>query len=716
MWRRTCVSLCVVGVVGLAAVDVMAQPAAVTGVVVDRSGSAVTGATVEAPASGTSTLTDAEGTFVLLVVPPAQVVVRKPSFREARHTVARGDDHLRVVLDVEASGELVHVVSPIVEAASFDTFGSSRTVVSADQIESLNAVDLASALRRTPGVTVSRYNPVGAFGGGDGGAVYIRGTGSSRPGSEIAAYVDGVPFTMGIWGHPLLDLLPVASMDRVTVLKGPQPQAFGNTFSAIDMATRRPARDSIDAAVRVSAGSFGTVVQQADVAGGHGRWGFAAAQGFARSDGHRPDADGRLANAFGRVDYRVDDVWTLGALVLQADNRATDPGPVGRPELRTGRYETSGTLLAASVEHQFTRAAGSVQVYANRGEGNWFDQPAPDGDTLTRFALAGLRWRESLPLWPGGRISGGLDVDRVGGEAVFDRVPPAPPGTFDAEALTLVSPHVAAEQTWALPGGWALTPSGGVRTYRHSVLDGQVAPHAGLVARHARGVALRAAYARGVHYPGQEVVALASLIPPLGDTWRTLEPEAMDHLEFGVNVTPAPGTTIDASYFHDRVRNRYVFGFPPVVPRPTFANLGAYRVRGGEIALQQRIGEAWQGFAGLTLLDPSLDALPYAPGASLVIGLNGAAGRLRLSLDAQAQSGMTVLALGRTAGAAATAQVDGFTVVNVRPAWVLPMLGDRTEVFCAIENLFDAGYAYRPGYPMPGTSVQVGVTLGTARR
>ena len=50
------------------------------------------------------------------------------------------------------------------------------------------------------------------------------------------------------------------------------------------------------------------------------------------------------------------------------------------------------------------------------------------------------------------------------------------------------------------------------------------------------------------------------------------------------------------------------------------------------------------------------------------------------------------------------------------PAWVLPAMGDRTEVFLAIENLFDADYAYRPGYPMPGTSVQVGVSLGTARR
>ena len=40
----------------------------------------------------------------------------------------------------------------------------------------------------------------------------------------------------------------------------------------------------------------------------------------------------------------------------------------------------------------------------------------------------------------------------------------------------------------------------------------------------------------------------------------------------------------------------------------------------------------------------------------------------------------------------------------------------RIDVFLAVENLFDESYAYRPGYPMPGSSAQVGVTVrGGAR-
>jgi iron complex outermembrane receptor protein len=218
-------------------------------------------------------------------------------------------------------------------------------------------------------------------------------------------------------------------------------------------------------------------------------------------------------------------------------------------------------------------------------------------------------------------------------------------------------------------------------------------------------------YARGVNYPGQEVVALSNLIAPLGETWRSLRPERMDHVETGITVTPRPATTIDAAIFDDRLTSRYVFGFPPVVARPAFVNLGGYRVRGAELSLRQSFASTWQAFGGLTLLDSSLDTLPYAPARALVVGVTSAHGPFSLSIDAQAQSSMFVLAASRTAGAANTQRVAGFAVVNVRPAWRLPWLEGRATVFAAIENLFDTAYAYRPGYPMPGTSLQVGISI-----
>ncbi len=70
--------------------------------------------------------------------------------------------------------------TPIVEDNRIDAFSSLRTVVGEDQVREENAVDLASALRRTPGVQISRFNPVGAFGGSEGGAIFVRGLGAKH--------------------------------------------------------------------------------------------------------------------------------------------------------------------------------------------------------------------------------------------------------------------------------------------------------------------------------------------------------------------------------------------------------------------------------------------------------------------------------------------------------------------------------------------------------
>ena len=115
------------------------------------------------------------------------------------------------------------VANPIIEEVRTDAYSAVSAVVTESQLKDLNAVDLASALRRTPGVSISRYNPVGSFGGDQGGAVMIRGMGASRPGAEIMTYIDGIPFYMPNWGHPLLDMLPVNGMSSITVLKGCLP-------------------------------------------------------------------------------------------------------------------------------------------------------------------------------------------------------------------------------------------------------------------------------------------------------------------------------------------------------------------------------------------------------------------------------------------------------------------------------------------------------------
>ena len=89
------------------------------------------------------------------------------------------------------------------------------------------------------------------------------------------------------------------------------------------------------------------------------------------------------------------------------------------------------------------------------------------------------------------------------------------------------------------------------------------------------------------------------MIPALGQSWKQLSAEELNHAEVGVKLTPFESTQIDISVFIDQVKNRYIFGFPPnVPPPPQFLNLGTYVMRGAEIAIRQNITSQLDGIRG----------------------------------------------------------------------------------------------------------------------
>ncbi len=308
---------------------------------------------------------------------------------------------------------------PIIEDITIDQYSSTSAVITDEQLRDQNAVDLGSALRRTPGVEISRYNPVGAFGGDQGGAVFIRGMGVSRPGSEIKTYIDGIPFYMGTWGHPLLDLLPINGMRSITVYKSPQPQINGNNFASINLETKNVIENGMHGDTRMSAGSFGTFIEQTNLTGKQDALDFVFAQGYAKSNGHRRDADGELNNALGRIGYQLNENWKANLGFVYVNNSVSDPGDsrIARPAV-TPKYKTEATMLTANLEHEYENLKGDIKIYQNSGKGYLHDPANSNGwGTFTsNFDMTGVRWKETLSPWNGGKFTAGLDIDNSSGD------------------------------------------------------------------------------------------------------------------------------------------------------------------------------------------------------------------------------------------------------------------------------------------------------------
>lgn len=631
-------------------------------------------------------------------------------------------------------GEVKVTGSPIIESNNVDSFSSFSTRVTESQLKDLGALDLAAGLRMTPGVQISRYNEVGSYSGDQGGNVYIRGMGASRPGSEIKTFVDGLPVYMGLWNHPLMDLLPLNGIRSIDVHKGPQPQSSGNNFGSINLQTKTATREGVQGEVNVSAGSYSTSVLQANLLGRKGDLDYMLAVGQVESNGARPNSDGSLQNAMGKIGLRINSAWSVGASFLAVDNKVGDPGDNRFATSTTGigpytfsngvaRNESSTNMLTASVSHRHGDWKGEFKVYSNEGKNNLRNDPGW-GTFDSRFKMSGFRWKEEMAPWQGGKVVAGIDQDSVSGTVAGPHVGSAvgtpfafgTAGSADIPTFRVLSYHAGITHDFKLPGGWVLQPSAGVRYYDSNFYASKSSPHGGL-SLISDSVTVYANYAEGILYPGAETNALTRALPmafAANNGFNRLAPTEDKHTEIGVKWDISTKTHADLSLFRDDVTNRYIWSgfnagaFAPPASGVWSNNFPAYRISGAEASVKHEINGQWSVFGGVTMLNSTISNLPYVPKTAMSVGTIGRIGGFRLALDAQRQSSMFSLTQDR--GTFAPNPVGSFTVANARVSYPLAALGTKGEVYVAVNNLLDANYQYNAGYPMPGRNLRVGMS------
>ncbi len=616
---------------------------------------------------------------------------------------------------------LVVTAKPDIAEVEIDKFSSTSAVITDETIRDLHAADLASALRNTPGTQISRYNPVGSYGGAEGGSVFIRGMGLSRPGSEIKTYIDNVPMYMPIWNHALLDLLPVNGMKDITIYKSAQPQVSGNNFASINMNTKTAGPgNGVSGNARVSYGSYNTVIEQVDMAGRHNDVDFNLAQGFSKSNGQRANASGQLSNIMGGLGFKLDQNWSIGVTGMAINNTASDPGnnPLAAPAVEP-TYDSAAQMATAFIKHRYDSVEGEFRFYSNTGKGNINNDNGTGGwgTESNPFTMQGFRWKENITPWTGGTLVAGLDYDTTYGSVTQTVAGLSPTSKTDLPTFKLTSPYVGLSHNFRLADAWSLQPSAGVRTYQNNYYAAKTAPYGGL-SLVSDAVTLFANASKGINYPGLEGPAMngaaAVYARNFGGTqnnsWANLSPEEMNHLEVGGKFYPDKKSRIDLSLFQDAISNRYTFveAGAGVI---NWTTVGQYTTKGVELSGQREIIPELTGFLGWTYLNNNSSAnLPYMPQNAFNAAITGYVYKFRVSVDAQYQSSFYAQNLSRNTGLTNTSKVDGFGVANARISYPIPELGKKGEVFVMVENIFNQQYSYRQGYPMPGTWGSVGLS------
>jgi iron complex outermembrane receptor protein len=618
---------------------------------------------------------------------------------------------------------VIVTAKPDIAEVEIDKFSSTSAVITDETIRDLHAADLASALRNTPGTQISRYNPVGSYGGAEGGSVFIRGMGLSRPGSEIKTYIDNVPMYMPTWNHALLDLLPVNGMRDITIYKSPQPQVTGNNFASINMNTKTAGpNNGISGNARVSYGSYNTVIEQVDMAGRNNDIDYSLAQGYSKSDGQRANASGQLSNIMGALGMKLDRNWSVGVSGMAINNTAKDPGnnTTTLPALAPS-YDSAAQMVTAFVKHSYDAVEGEFRFYSNTGKGNINNDNTANtgwGTENNPFTMQGFRWKENITPWKDGTLLLGLDYDSMYGSITQTNRNYTTTAKTTLPTFKLTSPYVGLSHNLLLNSAWSLVPSAGVRTYQNNYYASKTAPYGGL-SLVSDTVTVFANASKGVNYPGLEGPALGAALSTLSggwhkfqDSWRDLSPEENNHMEVGAKVFPDKKSRIDLSLFQDTISNRYGWSVTDnAAGTSIWTNYGKYTTQGVELSGQREIIPELSVFGGWTYLNNDSTAnLPYVPQNAFNAAITGYVGKFRISVDGQYQTSFYAQNLNRQTTEVNNTRMNGFGVANARVSYPIPELGKKGEVFVMVENIFNQQYSYRQGYPMPGTWGSIGLS------
>ena len=609
---------------------------------------------------------------------------------------------LLVAATVSTNITVVVTASPIAQDERNTPDGAEVVEIGAAQLGRLSAQDLPTALRHVPGVTVSRFSPIGSFGGAQGGSVFVRGTGESRPGGSLTILQDGVPAVGTFFNHPLMDLTPIDFAESLTVVKTPRPRTVPNAFSAVEMTTWRQREAGYGGAADLAYGRFRSLLSTVKAGVKEGPFDFAAGAAHRQSEGARDHSAARLDSAFVRTGLDLGKTEYLSFIYHFADSEVEDPGKRHAPTPKVERFATQMNTYTLRLESEREYLRGASALFFTDGWIEWRKDHIQDGNpnspwgwSKSRWATYGYRGLYDVPV---GDFTGSFGLDTIveegrtrtirgkDGQVTFG-------GPWQREITT--SPYLGARYDWHLDEDLTLTPSVGTRYHFNTKFDDEWAPSAALdFGTSAAGI--YASWARGIHYPG--LIFLQNE--------ADCDAERMDAFNVGVRGNWEDVVTARLCAFHNRIRDRID------QTAVGYRNAGKADVSGTEATVRVNPTETVGLYGGVSLNAAQQKRLSRLPRWTATLG---ASWRLceyvHLDVDAEYVAKMYSYT-SRAAEVKDLAEVSAFWTMNVRLALdtrvCLPIDG---EWYVAVENVLNRHYEYFPGYEMPGTMLYCGMKI-----
>ena len=206
------------------------------------------------------------------------------------------DDALETLGLIEKSTEPLVTTSRIPRPTS--KIAENITIITASDIERLNAHTLAEVLQTVPGIVFDHMRTPATFSGFNVQGAY---------GSSVLVLLDGIRQNNYNVGSAYPILIPVQQIERVEIIKGAASAAWGSALGGvINIITKTPDPDrQASGMVSGSVGSQFTGDSRAELSGTLDRLGYYLTAGNIHSDGLTPNSATNMNHLYGKLTYRL---------------------------------------------------------------------------------------------------------------------------------------------------------------------------------------------------------------------------------------------------------------------------------------------------------------------------------------------------------------------------------------------------------------------------
>jgi vitamin B12 transporter len=716
-------------------VPVFSQNVSVSGIVIDPTGAFLPRASVEIRKSdgkvvGTA-MTNPGGQFAF-DLPPGNyrlnAVLAGLSPANGRElAVEPGMRPITVVLQVPPIEQQIIVTATRTDAP-VTQLANSTAVISGEEISREGYSNVADALRRVAGLTVTESG-----GAGQVASLFMRG-GESK---YTKVLIDGIPVNEPGGAFNFANL-STTGIERIEVVRGPQSALFGSDAIAgvVQIFTHRGTSEGLSPApiALIEGGTFSTFRYGGGIQGKNRRMDYAALFSRMDTDNEVPNSSFNEATVTGNLGFHLSRKSELRAVFRSETGRAGVPGQSAfhRPDLDqyyrhrdlaggiTFTHATSARWsqklsYTAADSHQFSANPIDSGSYVSSYEGHTAPFTSYDYtyQTLNQTRRQKIDYQSDITLPFGHFLTAGTEVERQTG-TIGD------PSWAPLEARrTNYGAYV--QDQWAFRN--RLFASGGIRLEHNQSFGFFPAPRLGLAFHLHQSAAgspwgltkLTGSFGLGIKEP--------SLVESFSDSpyFRgnpNLRPEKSAGYDFGLEQHLGGGV-FQAVFFATHYRDQIGYIVTDYTTYfGTFINLGKARARGLELSSRQQFG-AWELIAEYTFLDSEI--LESASSDPIYARGQGLLRRPRHSGSLELRwKPVPRLLLGAT-GILVGERVDsdfsglgltrnpGYGTLNFLAEY---RLGGTVSLFASVRNARNRQYMEVLGYPALRAHFRIGLRFG----